>query len=149
TSGEYGAGTSTHTRENEKNPWWEVDLGSEKPIESVGIWNRTDDDLGKRLDGFTLTVLDGKRGEVFTKPGNPAPAPSARIDGGGADPSAATRRAAIRAAVAMPRDQQATFTALSALIAKGDGVTDAAAGMRVLPRSAWAKDQAGSSAAAL
>jgi glucose/arabinose dehydrogenase/azurin/lysophospholipase L1-like esterase len=149
TDGEYGAGTSTHTKEQEKNPWWELDLGSEKPIESVGVWNRTDGELGKRLDGFTLTVLDGKRSEVFTKSGNPAPAKSARIAVGGTNPAASIRRAAIRAAIAMPRDQQATFTALASLIAKGDGVTDAAGGMRVLPRAAWAKDQAASSATAL
>ncbi len=149
TNGEYGAGTSTHTREDEKNPWWEVDLGSEKPIESVGIWNRTDGELGKRLDGFTLAVLDGKRGEVFKKAGNAAPAKSARIPVGGADPAVSIRRAAIRAAVAMPRDQQVTFTALAGLIAKGDGVTDAVGGMRVLPRAAWAKDQAASAATAL
>ncbi|HEU0008327.1 MAG TPA: PVC-type heme-binding CxxCH protein [Verrucomicrobiae bacterium] len=149
TNGEYGAGTSTHTREDEKHPWWELDLGSEKPIESVGIWNRTDGELGKRLDGFTLTVLDGKRSEVFTKAGNPAPAKSARIPVGVANPAASIRRAAIRAAVAMPRDQQATFTALAGLIAKGDDVADAAGGMRVLPRAAWAKDQAAGAATAL
>ena len=149
TNGEYGAGTSTHTREDQKNPWWELDLGAEKPIESVGIWNRTDGELGKRLDGFTLAVLDSKRSEVFTKSGNPAPAKGARISIGGVDPVASIRRAAIRAAVAMPRDQQATFTALAGLIAKGDSVTDAAGGMRVLPRAAWTKDQAAASATAL
>src|SRR6185295_8506626 len=38
TDGAFGAGSSTHTKEDEKNPWWEVDLGSEHPIESVAIW---------------------------------------------------------------------------------------------------------------
>jgi len=149
TNGEYGADTSTHTKEDQKNPWWELDLGAEKPIEGVGIWNRTDGELGKRLEGFTVTLLDSKRSEVFTKAGNSAPARSARIPVGGGDAAASIRRAAICAAVAMPRDQEATFAALAGLIAKGDSVTVAAGGMRVLPRAAWAKDQAAAAATAL
>ena len=35
----------THTVQNTKNPWWELDLGSEKPIGSLSIWNRGDGNL--------------------------------------------------------------------------------------------------------
>src|SRR5437588_9912754 len=52
-SGKYGDGGQTHTVEDTSNPWWEVDLGQEYPIGSVVIYNRTDDGLGNRLDGFT------------------------------------------------------------------------------------------------
>ncbi len=58
TSGTFGAGGQTHTEENTANPWWQVDLGGEVPIDSIVVWNRTDDGLGKRLEGFTLKVLD-------------------------------------------------------------------------------------------
>src|SRR5205085_1115774 len=58
TSGAFGDGGQTHSEENTVNPWWEVDLGAELPIESVVIYNRTEDGLGKRLAGFTLKVLD-------------------------------------------------------------------------------------------
>ena len=34
TNGTYGGGGQTHTEENTSNPWWEVDLGSESPIDS-------------------------------------------------------------------------------------------------------------------
>ena len=37
-SGDFGSGGQTHTEENTANPWWEVDLGSEMPIESVIVY---------------------------------------------------------------------------------------------------------------
>src|SRR5207247_3577595 len=135
TDGSYSNGTQTHTRENEDQPWWELDLGSERPIESIVVWNRTDSDLGQRLDNFSLTVLDARRHEVFKKTGNPAPAPSARIVIGAIDSLGALRRAAIRAAVSMNRGQASTFGALANLIAKGDQVPAAAQGLRALPRA--------------
>ena len=75
------------------------------------------------LDGFVLSVLDAKRGEVFKKTGNRAPAKSARIAVGGPDMAAMVRHSAIHAAVAMPRDQQTTFTSLASLISAGKDVT--------------------------
>ena len=58
TTGEYNAGTSTHTQEGTDNAWWEVDLGKEYPVEAVRVYNRTDGALGSRLQNFTLKVLD-------------------------------------------------------------------------------------------
>ena len=79
------AGRSTATRaattataarrtpqENTDDPWWEVDLGEERPSTRSSIYNRTDGDLGKRLDGFTLEVLDGARKVVFEQTSWPA-----------------------------------------------------------------------------
>ncbi|HMO91741.1 MAG TPA: GDSL-type esterase/lipase family protein [Pirellulaceae bacterium] len=64
-SGIYGRGGQTHTPEDSANPWWEVDLGVEMPVDRVIIWNRTEADFGKRLEGFTLRTLDGNRNVVF------------------------------------------------------------------------------------
>jgi glucose/arabinose dehydrogenase/azurin len=50
-------------------------------------------------------------------------------------------RAAIHAAVSMNRDQDQTFGELAKLIAKGQHVTAAAHGIRVLPRASWPKDE--------
>src|SRR6185436_4644967 len=122
TDASYGSGTQTHSQENEARPWWELDLGSEQPIESLMIWNRTEG-LGNRLEGYTLTILDTEQREVFRKADNPAPAPSARLVIGAADPVSALRRAAIRAAVSMTREQAATFTALAGFLARGEEVT--------------------------
>src|SRR5690606_28063126 len=86
-SGSYGAGGQTHTEENTSDPWWEVDLGGEHPIEAIAIYNRTDGDLGKRLHGFTLKVLDAKRQPVYVKDGIAAPKERMEValEGGGAE----------------------------------------------------------------
>src|SRR5262249_36290728 len=51
-SGAYGDGGQTHTEENSRNPWWEVDLGAEYPIDSILVYNRTEGDFGRRLNNF-------------------------------------------------------------------------------------------------
>lgn len=69
---EYGKGGQTHTSNSgEKNPWWEVDLGHAVDVEKVTVSNRTG--FEGRLDGFTLTLLDADRKEVFRETGITAP----------------------------------------------------------------------------
>ena len=54
----------THTANaGSTNPWWEVDLKTSAKIEKVGIWNR--EGFEQRLKGFTITLLDEERKEVF------------------------------------------------------------------------------------
>jgi glucose/arabinose dehydrogenase/azurin len=149
TDGSFGSGTQTHTRENDRNPWWELDLGGEYPIESIVVWNRTEADLGQRLAGFMVALLDGSRNEVFRKADNPAPARNGRIAVSEDNPARGLRRAAIHALVAMPRNQEATFAALTGSIAKGEDVTAAAQGIRILPRASWPREQSASAANAL
>lgn len=64
-----------------------------------------------------------------------------------ADP--AVRRAAIAAAVAINKDQQATFAALARLIDKGQEVAAAARGIKALPRQAWTGPEGSAAGAAL
>src|SRR5690606_21256411 len=40
-SGDWAAGSVTHTA-TERDPWWELDLGREFPVDVVRVWNRTD-----------------------------------------------------------------------------------------------------------
>lgn len=62
----------THTSNSgEKNPWWELDLGAAKEIEKITVWNRSG--FENRLAGFTLTLLDADRKEVFSSKGIAAP----------------------------------------------------------------------------
>ena len=70
---EFGSGGQTHTKDGggSTNPWWELDLGAAKDIEKVGVWNRSG--YESRLDGFTLTLLDADRKEVFRAAGIAAP----------------------------------------------------------------------------
>jgi len=147
-NGSYGSGTQTHTSENERNPWWEVDLGKEYPIQAVRIWNRTDDTLGRRLDGYSLAVLDGSRQETFKAADEPAPDRSAEVAVNG-DPLGKVRRAAIQAMVSMGAHPEATFASLTRLIAEGDQVTTAARGLRAIDRNIWPKDLAGLAAQAI
>ncbi len=138
TDGSYGSGSQTHTQENEKQPWWEVDLGRNVPVEAIAIWNRSEGDGAyvDRLEGFTLTVLDSNRREIFKKAGNPAPKESVRLDLKG-DPVGTLRRAAIRATISTGKDQPAVFSTLAGMVAKNDLLPAALDGIRQLPRSAW------------
>ena len=69
----------THTKENDKNPWWEINLGKEHKIERIQIWNRADG-LSTRLNDFTISLLDAKRKPVFVKGKNAAPEGSISFD---------------------------------------------------------------------
>ena len=149
TDGVFGSGTQTHTAENGDRPWWEVDLGGDQAVDSVVVWNRTEGDLGRRLDGFTLVVLDRDRHEVFRKEGNPAPATSVRIPVGG-DPVATLQRAAIRALTSMSGRPSETFELLADVIGRGGPVTvSAARGIRSIPATAWPAAAAGRAAQGL
>ena len=53
--------TMTHTSQSRpfEKPWWELDLKSEREIESINIWNRPE--MPERLNKLRVQVLDGKR----------------------------------------------------------------------------------------
>lgn len=140
TSGTFGDGTSTHTPEGKNNPWWEVDLGSERPIEKIVIWNRTDGDLGQRLSNFTLSVLNARREVVWSQATQPAPAEKAEFTLEG-DPAGSLRRAAITAIVSTGREPGPTFTTLAAMIQSGDEKGTAVRAIARIPSSQWPKEQ--------
>ncbi len=62
-SPDWGKGGQTHTKENQPNTWWEVDLGSAQAVDSIGLWSRQG--FPERLGGFTLQLLDDSRKAVF------------------------------------------------------------------------------------
>lgn len=150
TDGNYDSGTQTHSAEDSDKPWWEVDLGGDTSIDAVTVWNRTDSNLGQRLNGFTLTVLDRDRREIFQKSDVPAPVRSTRLEVGG-DPVGALHGAAIRALVSMNTDPVGTFGLLAGLIERGEQVVSAAQGIRALPlpHSLWPAEPATRAARAL
>src|SRR5207253_10565676 len=113
TSGRFADGSVTHTEENTGRPFWEVDLGQELPIDEIVVYNRTDGDLGKRLDHYTLEVLDSRRNEVFKREGLPAPAASAKFELAGGGPAANIRRAAMLALTQVRGKEAATFGRLA------------------------------------
>jgi hypothetical protein len=73
TDGEYAKGSVAHTSGTDNDPWWEVDLKTAQPIDRVVVWNRTDGNVGKRLDGFHVLLLDDKRQTVWKSEATPGP----------------------------------------------------------------------------
>jgi len=74
TDGDYSKKSVTHTATAD-NPWWEVDLLSEQPLDRIVLWNRTDGGTEARLAKCRVAVLDEKRQVVWetteTSPPNP------------------------------------------------------------------------------
>jgi putative heme-binding domain-containing protein len=144
-AGPYGAGGQTHTPEDSKDPWWELDLGQEMPIESIAVFNRTDGDFGKRLQGFTLRILDQNRNEVHRRDNLPAPAVMSVLTYGDADPTSAVRAAAMLALTSIRGEEAKTFQTLSKFVKNAGGKGDGLAAIRALqriPRQFWPKDDA-------
>jgi putative heme-binding domain-containing protein len=142
-SGSYGGGGQTHTQEDTADPWWEVDLGDDHAIDSIVIYNRTDGALGKRLDGFTLQILDrDHKAVLFERKGQPAPATSARFEIGGEDPERLVRRAAMNALPTVRGQETKTFQTLAKLVRDENDRGDAIHAMQRIPHSFWDKEQA-------
>jgi putative heme-binding domain-containing protein len=141
-NGSYGNGGQTHTQENIADPWWEVDLGGEFPITNVVIYNRTDGDLGKRLNGFTLKVLDKGRAVVFEQKKQPAPAKSATYDVGVASPERVVRWAAMHALLAVRGQEATTFKALVPFVSVDVDRPVAVQALLRIPLAYWPKEDA-------
>lgn len=147
TGGAYFEGSVTHTNENTDHPWWEVDLGAVHPIDSVTIWNRTDESHGKRLEGFDLTVLDENHAEIFRKEANPAPAESVIIPMEN-DLSGDLRREVIEVLPFLGGEAEA-FQMLAKLIVAQNQPTAAAQAIAEIPEQYWSKDAAAGAAKGL
>ena len=142
--GNYGDGGQTHTEENTTNPWWEVDLGADYPIDSIAVYGRSEGDYYQRLDKYTLKVLDARRAVVFESDNLPAPKVMAVTEVGGTGPEGALRRSAMRALTSVRGKEAETFKAL-AKFARGEG-SDRAAAIRAIsriPSADWPVDEAG------
>ncbi len=143
TRGGYNEGGQSHTEEGGSNPWWQVDLGTEYPINAIVIWNRTDDGLGKRLANFTLKVLDGDKRTVYQQTKQPAPDVKATYEVGGEDPERVVRRATMIALTSVRGEEETTFKALAKFLKDDTDRQVAVEAMLRIPTKYWPKDQAG------
>ena len=86
TDGHYSNAKSTTHTSTQNNPWWEVDLGSARPVDRVVIWNRTDGGkpISSRLSNFRVLLLDAKRKTVETRTIKPFPNPKTELRPSGA-----------------------------------------------------------------
>lgn len=138
TSGDFNDGGQTHTQEGQENTWWELDLGSAQPIDSIRIWNRSENNgqFAKRLDHFTLTLLDSEHKEVTSVKDQPAPEVNVEIAIKG-DALGDIRRAGIAALPSTGANPEDIFNVLTGLIASGAEVPAATFAIGKLPRTSW------------
>lgn len=87
TDGDYNNARSTTHTNGEDDPWWEVDLGQEFPIEELGIWNRTDG-AGDRLANTRVRLIDAGRRLLWEGDIKQAPSPMVKIGPAAARPLA-------------------------------------------------------------
>jgi putative heme-binding domain-containing protein len=143
TSGKYDDGGQTHTEVDTADPWWEVDLEAEYPIESIVIYNRTDGDAGKRLEGFTLKVLAGDhKTVVFERKKQPAPPVKAVFAVGVEAPERVVRRAAMNALTSVRGKEAEAFKALAPFVCEGDDRHAAVQALLRIPVTYWPKEEA-------
>ena len=143
TSGSYNDGGQTHTAEDETNPWWEVDLKKEYTIESITIYNRTDDGLGKRLNGFTLKVLaDDHKTVLFEKKKIAAPDTKAAYAIGAEPVERVIRRAAMNGLTAVRGKEGDAFKTLAKYVKKDETRADAIGAALRIPVKDWPKPEA-------
>ncbi len=113
TEGDYYKKSVSHTG-TEDNPWFEIDLGSEKSVDEIKVWNRTDGGttISERLKGYVVKLLDKDRNLVSElKPdGFPEPSEALALSSG--------RNILIRAASAS--FEQPGFPAATTIAAKPD-----------------------------
>ncbi len=124
TNGDYQAAKSTTHTASEGNPWWELDLKAEQPIDRLVVWNRTDNGLHTRLADFRATVLNEKREKVWEQAGiKTPPNPSTEFSLSGVR--------GIELATALPDYSQGGFDAAKVLDDKNANESGWAVGSRI------------------
>jgi putative heme-binding domain-containing protein len=141
-SGTFADGGQTHSREGEDNPWWQVDLGADYPIERIEIYNRTDGNLGTRLKDYTIKLLDARGHVVFEKKNNPTPQVKAEIQLGNESPERIIRRAAMLGLTTVRGKEAATFQAISKFVNDAGDRHAAVLSLLRIPQGEWPKDAA-------
>ncbi|MCA9246908.1 MAG: DUF1553 domain-containing protein, partial [Planctomycetales bacterium] len=75
----FGSKSVTHTKQEDR-PWLEIDLGQQLPIERISVWNRTDGNVGSRLQAFRFVALDAERQPIWVHRFDQSPNPSASAE---------------------------------------------------------------------
>lgn len=78
TDGRAANNSASRTNETER-PWWELDLGSEQPIDRIVIWNRTDQGAIEKLNHFRVRLLNDRRSATWQKVVHEVPKPSIEL----------------------------------------------------------------------
>ena len=121
----------------ERDPWWEIDLGGSRPIESIVIWNQPTSD---RTASLHVSVLDSTRKPVFAQDQVPASTATERITIGG-DLAAPVANAAIAALAAVNGRDAERFGLLAKRIGSAGSRRAAMAALRTIPADRWPAGQ--------
>jgi azurin/glucose/arabinose dehydrogenase len=117
----------------ERDPWWELDLKQERPIDSVALWNAA---ATEKPEGIYISLLDGARQPVYTDDGLTTASRTERIVLGG-DLTPVLRGAAI-AALASSSGRDAERVALLAPLVRDPSTRTAAiTALRRIPKEDW------------
>jgi putative heme-binding domain-containing protein len=137
TAGGFEAGGQTHSRDPTDDPWWEVDLLKTCPIDSIVVFNRTDGEFGKRLEGFTLKILDDRRNVVAELGPLAAPASRGVYPFRARDPVTTLRHAAMSALTSVRGQEPETIGLLRDLLRAGDDRGAALSALQKIPVNLW------------
>ncbi|HEX6068974.1 MAG TPA: PVC-type heme-binding CxxCH protein, partial [Longimicrobiaceae bacterium] len=103
TAGSFRLGSVAQSTTMEADPWWEVDLGEERPIAAIRIWKRSDTDIATNLNKLTVRILDAARQPTFERSIPRADGQPLTVEVSD-DASRGVVRAAVRALIALPGD---------------------------------------------
>lgn len=137
----FSNGGQTHTVQTSKSPWWEVNLRDDFEVESVRVFNRTEGDLGKRLNNFTLQVLDKNREVLYEKKQIAAPAPNSTFEVATISPKTKINRGAIDAISYVRGREAQTFKILADLIVADQNRAAAVKSIQRVPLRFWDADR--------
>lgn len=73
TNGVFTQNSVTHTASDD-DPWWEVDLGGNRAVDHIVVWNRAE--AAERLTGWRIVTLDENRQPLWHQDVKDAPSPS-------------------------------------------------------------------------
>jgi glucose/arabinose dehydrogenase/azurin len=116
----------------EQDPWWELDLGAERPIDTVALWAAS----GDTRNGLHLSILDASRTPVFVQDGLRLQAPMHPVDVGG-DLAIPLQASAIALLPAMRGHEAETVPLLATLMTRPALRQAALSAIRRLPPAAW------------
>jgi azurin len=117
----------------EQDPWWELDLGADRPIETVAIWSARG---GGRGDALHVSLLDGARRPVFVRDAVPTSTPTEVVSIGG-DLTPRLTMATMTALARLRGHEADTFALLSRFVKSGTARYAAVAALRQIPQESW------------
>ena len=122
----------------ERDPWWELDLGAEVAIDAVAVRPY---DAGADPDGLHLSVLDARRQIVFAQDSLSVTAPVHVVELGAGDYGERLRRSAIAALARVPGHEEETVGVLARLFREGISQAAAIDALGEIPLDGWPRGE--------